>query len=121
MARILFVDDDILTLETYERIISYYGHEAVLADSGEKAVDLARKSSVDLILLDHQLQDMDGFQILKKIRALNLPLKVPIVMVTASHKAFADRAVAAGVQEFFSKPLLTDDLLALIDKYTSGI
>ncbi len=120
MARILFIDDDIFTLETYERIVSYFGHEAVLADSGTKAVKLVRESSVDLILLDRQLPDMDGFQILKQIRALGMPLEIPIVMVSASHKVFADRAVAEGAQEFLSKPLLTDDLLELIEKYTSG-
>ncbi|MBL7161962.1 MAG: response regulator [Anaerolineales bacterium] len=120
MARILFIDDDIFTLETYERIVSYFGHEAVLADSGTKAVKLARESSVDLILLDRQLPDMDGFQILKQIRALDVPLEIPVVMVSASHKVFADRAVAEGAQEFLSKPLLTDDLLELIEKYTSG-
>ncbi len=120
MARVLFVDDDILTLETYERIVSYYGHESVLAESGAKAVKLARERSVDLIILDRQLQDMDGFQILKQIRALDVPLEIPVVMVSASHKVFAERAIAEGAQEFLSKPLLTDDLLELIEKYTSG-
>ncbi|MBC8505826.1 MAG: response regulator [Anaerolineales bacterium] len=120
MARILFIDDDILTLETYEKIASYFGHEAFLADSGAKAIKMARKNSVDLILLDRQLQDMDGFQILKEIRNMDVPLEVPVVMVSASHSGFADRAVAEGAQEFLSKPLLTDDLLELVEKYTSG-
>jgi len=120
MARILFVDDDIFTLETYEKIVSYFGHEALLADSGAKAVELAGESSVDLIILDRQLQDMDGFKILKQIRTLDVPLVIPVVMVSASHKVFADRAVAEGAQEYLSKPLLTDDLLQLIEKYTSG-
>ena len=119
MARILFVDDDIFTLETYEKIVSYFGHEAVLADSGCRAIELVREVSLDLILLDRQLPDMDGFQILRAIRALNVPLEIPIVMVSASHNVFADRAMAEGAQEYLSKPLLTDDLLALIEKYTS--
>ncbi len=120
MARILFIDDDILTLETYQRIASYFNHEAILADTGIEAVDLARRSSIDLIILDRQLQDMDGFQILKEIRALDGPLEIPVVMVSASHKGFAGRAMAEGAQEFLSKPLLTDDLLTLIEKYTTG-
>ncbi len=120
MARILFIDDDILTLETYERIASYFDHEAILADSGAEAIEKARKISVDLIILDRQLQDMDGFQILKEIRALAVPLEVPVVMVSASHKGFVDRALAEGAQDFLSKPLLTDDLLELVEKYTQG-
>ena len=74
MARILFIDDDIFTLETYKKIVSYYGHEAVLAESGETAISLICECEVDLVILDHQLQDMDGFQILAQIRALIGPL-----------------------------------------------
>lgn len=120
MARILFIDDDIMTLETYEKIASFYEHEAVLADSGAEAIEKVRKTSIDLIILDRQLQDMDGFQILKQIRALDVPLEIPVVMVSASHNVFEERALAEGAQEFLSKPLLTEDLVNLVEKYTSS-
>ncbi len=118
MARILFIDDDVITLETYERIVSLLGHEAILAATGTEAIRVARECSVDLILLDRQLLDMDGFQILSQIRALDVPLEIPIVMVSASHSILSDRAIANGAQEYICKPLLTDDLENLIEKYT---
>lgn len=119
MARILFIDDDIFTLETYEKIVSFYGHEALLADIGSRALELACQEKPDLILMDQQLPDIDGFALLKKFRADEAIAQIPVVMVTASHDAFSDRAIAEGAQDFVSKPFLTDDLLGLIEKYTS--
>lgn len=119
MARILFIDDDIFTLETYEKMVSFLGYEAILANSGEKALQLASQETIDLILLDRQLTDMNGFEILKQLRAREATLEIPITLVTASHNVFAERAIAEGAQDFQSKPLLTSDIQALIDKYTS--
>lgn len=119
MARILFIDDDFFTLETYEKMVSFLGHEALLADSGTMALDLASRETVDLILLDRQLTDMNGFEILKQLRALQSTQEIPIIMVSASHNIFAERAKAEGAQEFKSKPLLTNDIQKLIRKYTS--
>jgi len=119
MARILFIDDDILTLETYEKMVSFLGHEAVLAETGKKAIKLASRETIDLIILDRQLTDMNGFEILKELRSRQSALEIPIVMVSASHNIFAERAKAEGAQDFKSKPLLTDDIQELIVIYTS--
>lgn len=119
MARILFIDDDIYTLETYEKMVHFMGHEALLADTGDKALEFAKKRSIDLILLDRQLTDMTGFEILKMLRENQSVLEIPIIMVSASHNVFAERAKEEGAQDFLSKPLLMADLQELIDTYTS--
>ena len=120
MARILFVDDDQLTLETYEKIVSYFGHQAVLADSGMSALEMARQKSVDLIIIDRQLPDMDGFELLKRLRASETVLKIPMIMVSASHDIFTERALSSGALAYYSKPLLTNQLLGIIEEYTTS-
>lgn len=119
MARILFVDDDQLTLETYEKIVTYFGHQAILADCGRIAISAAQQNSVDLIIVDHNLPDMDGFELLQHLRANETALEIPMVMVSASPDVFTKRALAAGAQAYLSKPLLTNDLLDIIKEYTS--
>ncbi len=119
MSRILFIDDDFFTLETYQKIVSFLGHEAIVAETGADALELAQKGGFDLIVLDRQLPDMDGFQILQQLRSTEKALLIPVVMVSASHSVFAKRAIAEGAQEFICKPLLTDDLKNLIDRYSS--
>jgi len=119
MTTILFIEDDILTLETYEKMVTFLGHEALLADTGEKALEILDQGPVDLIILDRQLSEMSGFDALKLLRAHRAGVDVPIIMVSASHDVFADRAKAEGAQDFLSKPLLTGDLQDLIDTYTA--
>jgi CheY-like chemotaxis protein len=120
MARILFIDDDPLTLETYSTIISYFGHEVLLADNAERAIQMANDDSPDILVLDMNMPDMHGFDLLRKLRKNPRTMNLPAIMVSASPDAFADGAIAAGAQEFRSKPVRPDDLLELIEQYTSN-
>lgn len=119
MARILFVDDDPLTLETYSTIISYFGHDVLLASNGAQALQVAVQDLPDLLVLDMNMPDMHGFDLLRKLRKNPVTAQLPAIMVSASPDAFADSAIAAGAQEFRSKPVRPDDLLALIEQYTA--
>ena len=119
MARILFVDDDPLTLETYSTIISYFGHDVLLASNGAQALQVAVQDLPDLLVLDMNMPDMHGFDLLRKFRKNPVTAQLPAIMVSASPDAFADSAIAAGAQEFRSKPVRPDDLLALIEQYTA--
>ena len=117
MAKVLFIDDDFFTLETYEKILSLYGHEALLAETGEKGLKLAREASPEIIFLDRQMPDMDGFAILKQLRADDVTADIPVIMVTASRDEFAKRAKREGAQGFAAKPLRAKQLVDLIDDY----
>jgi len=120
MARILFVDDDPLTLETYSYIISFYGHEVLLAGTAEQALETAQNESPDLMILDMNLPDLHGFDLLRRLRKNTMTADIPAVMITASPEAMADSALQAGAQEFRGKPVLPDEILAIIEKYTSS-
>ena len=58
MARILFVDDDPLTLETYSHIIGFFGHKVLLASTAEQAILTAMEEKPDLLVLDMNLPDL---------------------------------------------------------------
>ena len=68
MARILFVDDDPLTLETYQAIISFYGHDVLLASDGDQAIKTATEELPDMFVLDMNMPDIHGFDLLRKLR-----------------------------------------------------
>jgi CheY-like chemotaxis protein len=120
MARILFVDDDPLTLETYSHIIGFYGHDVLIESTAEQALKTASEEMPDLLVLDMNLPDLHGFDLLRRLRKNTKTAEIPAVMVSASPNALAKSAVEAGAQEFRSKPVLPDELLAIIDKYTSN-
>jgi CheY-like chemotaxis protein len=120
MARILFVDDDPLTLETYKAIIGFYGHDVLLASDGDQAIKVATEELPDMFVLDMNMPDIHGFDLLRKLRKNQQTAKIPAVMVSASPDAFAEAAIKAGAQEFRSKPVRPDELLDIIDKYTAS-
>ena len=120
MARILFVDDDHLTLETYNTIMSYFGHESYLADSGMLAIELAERQSPDFIVVDMNMPDMHGFDVLRRLRKNPLTAGIPAMMVSASPETVTEGALAVGAQEYRCKPVRPDELLEIIEKYTAG-
>ncbi len=103
--RILAIDDEKLNLRVLSGLLRSLGYEAVLADSGEKAL-AALDASIDLILLDVMMPDMDGFTVARKIRERPDGADVPIIMVTAlTGKQDRLSAVEAGANDFIAKPI----------------
>ncbi len=103
--RILAVDDEKLNLRVLSGLLKSLGHEPVLADSGKQALELL-DSSIDLVLLDLMMPDMDGYSVARMIRERKDVNDVPIIMVTAlAGKQDRLSAVEAGANDFIAKPI----------------
>ena len=121
MARILFVDDDPLTLETLKRSAEIFGHEAVLASSGEQAQTSIGDQPPDLILTDMMLPDIDGLTLVKDLKRNPSAAEIPVVMLSASPEIDASQAaMEAGAEEFLAKPIRLQTLQDVIERYTGG-
>jgi len=121
MASILFIDDDPMTLETLSRSIEIFGHQALIASSGEQAQILIGEQSPDLILTDMNLPDMDGLSLVKGLKQNPLAAQIPVVMLSASPEIDASQvAVEAGAEEFLAKPIRLQTLQEVIERYTGG-
>lgn len=119
MARILFVDDDPLTLETLKKSVSLIGHEALLASSGQAAQSTAQAQLPDLILTDMHLADMGGLELVAKLKGDPQTAHIPVVVLSASAEADArELTQAAGAEAFIPKPIRLQVLQDLIDRYT---
>lgn len=120
MSRILFVDDDPLTLETLKRSIEIFGHQAFLASSGGEAEEIIDKQLPDLIMTDMNLPDTDGLDLVKSLKSNPLSAHIPVVVLSASPEIDAsENALSAGAEEYLSKPIRLDTLQSLIERYTS--
>ena len=106
LPRILVVDDIRANSMLIEAYLKPMGYEVMTVDSGLGALELARESPPDLVLLDVRLPDLDGFEVCRKLREEQATSLVPIVMVT-SLNATEDRvkALEAGADDFLSKPV----------------
>jgi two-component system, NtrC family, nitrogen regulation response regulator NtrX len=114
MSHLLIVDDDTNTLASLSRAFRLNGHEATVADSAARALDLVRSQSFDLIFSDVVMPEKDGIAMLAEIRALGVT--TPVVMI--SGQATLDMAVRAtklGALDFLEKPLSTEKLLLTVE------
>jgi two-component system cell cycle response regulator len=104
--RVLVVEDDPDSLELMTYLFRAFGHEALGAASGDRALDVASATSLDLILCDLRLPGMDGFELLSKLKADPELKAIPVVAVTAyAMPGDKERVMSAGFDGYVSKPI----------------
>lgn len=114
MSRLLIVDDEPNTLASLSRAFRLAGHDAAVAESAERAMEVLRDQVFDLIFSDVVMPGRDGLALLADIR--NAGIGTPVVMI--SGQATLDMAVRAtklGAMDFLEKPLSTEKLLLTVD------
>jgi CheY-like chemotaxis protein len=121
MAQVYFVDDDPITLRILGKAAQLLGHQPVLLKSGQAVLDQVNQQHPDLIVMDMMMPDMDGLDVLAILRGNPALADIPVVILSAG-AALDDsaRVKAAGGQEFISKPVSLNILLATIKKYAGG-
>jgi CheY-like chemotaxis protein len=111
MAKILLIDDDPDLRLLMRLTLTKLGHQPVLAARGEEGLRLAKSEAFDLIVVDLMMPDMDGFEVIRQLRAQPATKHVLILVLTARAQA-ADQASAldAGADSYLAKPFSTDNL-----------
>lgn len=119
--RILTVDDNAVNLEITADYLEDVGIETVTAEGGIRALEIiAEDKAFDMILTDVRMPLLDGYELTKRIRAIDNQWckAVPIIALTAH--AFSENyteSIAAGMNDHISKPINTDILYSMIEKY----
>jgi signal transduction histidine kinase/ActR/RegA family two-component response regulator/HPt (histidine-containing phosphotransfer) domain-containing protein len=121
-ARVLLVEDDPVNQLVARRLLERAGCSVSVAGNGLEAVELARTRSFDLILMDCQMPELDGYQAAREIRRLpDGGRAVPIVALTA-HAMPGDRekCLAAGMDDHVTKPLRLHDVERVLSQVESA-
>src|SRR6185436_13321059 len=109
---ILIVDDDPGIRESFRLILEEH-YELIEADDGRRAIEIVRTSEVDLVLLDIRLPEMDGIEVLERIKALDDQVEVILVTAVKTVRT-AVAAMKLGAFDYVTKPFEEDDLLSVI-------
>lgn len=117
---LLLVEDNLLNQKVAKVMLEELGCVLDIADNGKKAIDMYKKKKYDLIFMDIGLPDMDGLHVTETIRKLEKGSKrrVPIVNMTAHVlQEDIDNCMKSGADGVISKPVMQDDLIAILKKW----
>jgi twitching motility two-component system response regulator PilH len=114
--KVLIVDDAQVDRQNLERILAEAGHVVFSAESGEQALLRAKKDKPDVILMDVNMPDMDGFAATRQLKADDATKHIPVVFVTGKSQK-ADRAWGQmlGAKGYVAKPYTREQILEQID------
>jgi two-component system sensor histidine kinase/response regulator len=121
--RILLVEDNLVNQQVEMRMIDRIGYHAVPVDNGRIALEQLAHTDFDIILMDCQMPEVDGYTATREIRRREGSARhTPIIGVTA-HALPGDReeCLKAGMDDYTAKPIMPEDLGAMIDKWVTLI
>jgi two-component system sensor histidine kinase/response regulator len=112
--RILIAEDNEINQLVLSSHLQRHGHLVVVTNDGREAVAAFRQSSFDVVLMDIQMPEMDGFEAVARIRSIEVErgTHTPIIAVTAhAMRGYREKCIAAGMDDHVSKPFKIQDLL----------
>jgi chemosensory pili system protein ChpA (sensor histidine kinase/response regulator) len=118
---VLVVDDSLTVRRVTQRLLAREGYRVTLAKDGLEALTRLAEERPAVLLTDIEMPRMDGFDLLRKVRADQRLAGLPVVMITSRiAQKHRDFAVQLGVDHYLGKPFSEEDLLALVARYAQA-
>jgi two-component system, sensor histidine kinase and response regulator len=116
--RVLLAEDNLVNQRLTVRMLEKMGHQVTVAQTGEEALNAIPREKFDLVLMDVQMPEMDGFAATREIRRREAPgQRVPVIAMTA-HAMKGDResCLEAGMDDYLAKPINREELQQAIER-----
>lgn len=124
--RILLVEDNAVNQKLAVKILEKRGHRVVVAENGHEALEAIKKGTFHVVLMDVQMPVMDGYTATARIRRWEeeirpSPGRIPIIAMTAhAMKGDREKCLAAGMDDYVTKPIKPETLFPVIERWTTG-
>ena len=115
---ILVVEDDVDLLELYEEVLQANAYNVVKATNGLEAISTYKKMLPDLVIMDGNMSEMDGYEAFSKIKKTDNDARVVIVTGYSESEPKSRKALEQGLIAVISKPVGIDTLLEIVKKYS---
>lgn len=119
--RVLLVEDELNIVATLKFVLERSGFEVGVANDGRQGLDIALSDTPDVLVLDVMLPEMDGYEVLRRLREVNETRNLPVLMLTAKGQ-HEDRqtALECGADMFITKPFANSEVLDAVEKLAKG-
>jgi CheY-like chemotaxis protein/glycine cleavage system H lipoate-binding protein len=114
-ARILAVDDEVIVLDSFRKILVIAGYSVDTVETGPEAVGLVRKNDYDFVFTDFKMPEMDGVEVTKAVKHLRPDVDVVLITGYASIES-AVETMKHGAMDYVEKPFTADELTELVNK-----
>ena len=114
-AKVLVVDDHNGVLESFKEILRIKDYEVSGFSNGKEALESMKTAKYDFAFVDLKMPEMDGIEVLKRVKELDPSIEVIIVTAYASEESFAN-AITLGAMEYLRKPFLMGEVYALAER-----
>jgi two-component system cell cycle response regulator DivK len=117
---ILCIEDNSDNLLLVKRVLQAHNYSVLAAQSGLDGLSIAESQNIDLVLLDINLPDIDGYEVARRLRSSNKPelAYIPIIAITANAlKGDAEKALDAGCDVYMAKPINIHELWARVEAF----
>jgi two-component system cell cycle response regulator DivK len=115
---ILYIEDNLENRMLVKRVLEVEGYAVVEADSGASGLSKAETMQLDLVLMDINLPEIDGYELTRRLKQIKHLENVPVVAMTANvMKGDREKTLAAGCDGYIQKPIDVDQLPAQVEKF----
>jgi CheY-like chemotaxis protein len=121
--RVLLADDNAVNQKIAMRVLEKHGHHVTVAADGRQALAALDRATFDVVLMDVQMPEMDGFEATAAIRGHERETgnHIPIIAMTAhAMPGDRERCIAAGMDSYIAKPLKPPELIELLEKFADA-
>ncbi|MFZ0006481.1 response regulator [Methanoregula sp.] len=116
MKTILVVDDNLDVVEVFMDMLKEGGYHSLVAFSGEECLDILKKDTPDLIILDIMMEPMDGWETLEKIKSDVISVRIPVLMLTSKQVMPAEmKKYGNYIEDYVLKPVTNYELYDVIE------
>ena len=115
--KILIVDDELVGRQLLQALLMVEGYQPILAKNATEALQITTNEHPDLILLDIMMPEINGFEFLKKIKAIDKLKHIPVILISAlDDRDSKAKGLNAGARDYISKPYDSSNVILKIKK-----
>lgn len=119
--KVLVVEDNSLNLKLFNDLLESQGFDVIESKDGKNIVAITEAAMPEIIIIDIQLPEISGIDIIQALKANDVTKNIPVIAVTAfAMKGDKENILSTGCEEYMCKPISIQDFITVVNNYTNN-